>query len=255
MTSRLHDWSDWHTHSDLTDGTASPEAMADAAVEAGLSSWGLSDHVRADTTWLPEYVTAIRAIRRDGLQIRCGVEAKLLDTAGRLDLPAALPRLDYVLVADHQFPGRDGPQHPSVIRTAIENGKMTSADAVSDLVAATISGVRRSPYLPIIAHLFSLLPKMGLSESDVSDAHLRSLASACLHAGGVVEVNEKWQCPSAHTVVYLARAGVPIIPGSDAHRVEDVGRRDYFDAVMTTVALDAARDPSKHRPILIDHPA
>jgi putative hydrolase len=254
MTSRLHDWSDWHTHSDLTDGTASPDAMADAAVEAGLSSWGLSDHVRADTTWLPEYVATIRSIRREDLQIRCGVEAKLLDTAGHLDLPTELPRLDYVLIADHQFPGRDGPLHPAAVKTAIANGSMTVAGVVSELVAATIAGVRRSPYLPIIAHLFSLLPKMGLSEADVSDAHLRSLASACLHAGGVVEANEKWQCPSARTVAYLAGKGVPIIAGSDAHRVEDVGRRDYFDIVMARVDLASEGDRSTHRSDLIDHP-
>ncbi len=222
---------DWHTHSDRTDGVDSAEAMADAAVRAGLKVWGLSDHVRAATTWVPEYVEATRLIRRDGLEIHCGVEAKLLTTAGRLDLPSTLPDLDYVLVADHQFPARDGPQHPATIRAAIGNGSLPAADVVSDLVAATAAGIRRSPFRPIVAHLFSLLPKLGLSEEDVTLEHLDSLASACLDTGGSVEANEKWRCPSADTLDYVASLGVTITTGSDAHRVEDVGRRDYLDLV------------------------
>ncbi|MBN9620338.1 MAG: PHP domain-containing protein, partial [Actinobacteria bacterium] len=95
---------DWHSHSSRTDGADDAERMADAAQRAGLGVWGLSDHVRADSTWLDDYVTVTRALRRDGLTIHCGVEAKLLDTSGRLDLPPGLPALDYVLVADHQFP-------------------------------------------------------------------------------------------------------------------------------------------------------
>ena len=66
MTAANDALSDWHTHSDLTDGEASAEAMADAAVRAGLTLWGMSDHVRADTPWLFEYAAATRAIRRDG---------------------------------------------------------------------------------------------------------------------------------------------------------------------------------------------
>jgi putative hydrolase len=226
--------------------------MADAAVRAGLTLWGMSDHVRADTTWLFEYAVATRAIRRDGLRVRCGVEAKLLDTAGHLDLPLELPSLDYVLVADHQFPGRDGPQHPATIRRALELGSMAAADVVSDLVSATVSGIRRSPFLPIVAHLFSLLPKMGLSEADVTHGHLIALASACRHAGGAVEINEKWRCPSPQAVAVLARAGVAITAGSDAHCVKDVGRHDYFDAVMAYLDADVAGLSTGSRPILID---
>jgi putative hydrolase len=239
---------DWHTHSERTDGTASASAMADAAVRAGLKLWGLSDHVRADTTWLPDYVEATRSLRRDGLQIRCGVEAKLLDVSGRLDLPPRLPTLDYVLVADHQFPGRDAAQPPATVRAAIENATLTAADVVADLIAATSAGIRRSPFRPIVAHLFSLLPKMGLSEADVTDEHLRSLASACLDSGGAVEVNEKWRCPSTGSVAYLASAGVPITAGSDAHRVEDVGRCAYLDAVLADIGTGTTQGGSD-RPV------
>ncbi|MGB3762345.1 MAG: PHP domain-containing protein, partial [Ornithinimicrobium sp.] len=55
---------DWHTHTNLTDGTASPEEMVGAASARGLRRIHLTDHVRADTTWLPGYVAKIDRIRK-----------------------------------------------------------------------------------------------------------------------------------------------------------------------------------------------
>lgn len=252
MTSAPPGWADGagatdlHTHSDRTDGADCVEAMADAAVASGLSTWGISDHVRASTPWVAEYVLATRAIRREGLAIRCGVEAKILDRSGRLDLPPTLPALDYVLVADHQFPGSAAPRHPADVRSDLEARRLSAADVVSDLVEATAAGVRQSPFPPIVAHLFSLLPKMGLSEGDVTAEHLHVIAHACLESGGAVEVNEKWRCPSPAVVAYLVDAGVRITCGSDAHRLEDVGARAYVDDVVA--AIDVPTDQGRREP-------
>ena len=155
------------------------------------------------------------------------------------------------MLADHQFPGQDGPAHPAAMRAALESGSVTAADVVSDLVVATVCGIRRSPFLPVLAHLFSLLPKMGLSEADVSLEHLNALASACLHAGGAVEVNEKWRCPSAHAIGYLTRAGVTITAGSDAHRTAEVGAHAYFDEVVAELGSAEQRRIAERRAVLI----
>lgn len=225
--------SDLHTHSSQTDGADPMDAMADAALAAGLHTWGLSDHVRSDTTWLPDYTRAVRGLRREGLVIRCGVEAKILDVGGRLDLPERLPELDYVLIADHQFPGDAGPQHPSVMREALESGSLTASDMVAQLVHATAAAVRLSPFPAIVAHLFSLLPKCGVDESDVTDEAIGELAAVCLSADAAVELNQKWRCPSARVVARLDAAGVRLVAGSDAHRAADVGR---FTSPPETVA-------------------
>jgi putative hydrolase len=222
---------DWHTHSDLTDGTAPPELMADAAAAAGLRTWGISDHVRADSAWVPEYVARIRGLRRDGLRIRCGVEAKILDTGGSLDLPASLAGLDYVLVSDHQFPAADGPISPRVMGERIAQGAASPSSIVDALVDATAAAVGRAPFRPIVAHLFSLLPKMGISEELVGEDHLHALAAACRGAGASVEANEKWRCPSPRVLRHLRLEGVPLTAGSDAHRTQDVGRWLYLDDV------------------------
>lgn len=220
--------SDLHTHSTQTDGDDDMATMANAAASAGLHTWGLSDHVRASTAWLPEYVDAVRALRHDALQIRCGVEAKILDRTGRLDLPTALPPLDYVLVADHQFPGIDGPEHPDAVRGQIATGTVSAAAVLEQLVVATAAAVKLSPYPPIVAHLFSLLPKCGLDERDVPGELVDELAAACLSVDAAVEVNEKWRCPSSAVLVRLRERGVRLVAGTDAHRAADVGRFAYL---------------------------
>ncbi len=168
-----------------------------------------------------------------------GVEAKILDTSGRLDLPArpgSLDGIDLVLVADHRFPARPGPVHPAEIRSAIENGKLTAAEAISDLCEATANALARSPRRPLLAHLFSVLPKAGLNEGMVPAPLLAYLASRVSLAGAMVEVNEKWSCPSARTVAAMADAGVPLVAGSDSHHCRDIG---VYDSVRATVAAPA----------------
>lgn len=240
MTTGLDAAVDWHTHSDLTDGADSPDVMADAAAAAGLAGWGLSDHVRADSAWVDDYVVRVRALQRRGLQVFCGVEAKILDRAGHLDLPAQVPHLDHVLIADHQYPGPDGPVSPATVTSWLADGRLTAAGAVDTLVDATCAGLRRAPAPAIVAHLFSLLPKLGLGEGEVTDQHRSALAAACLATGSAVEVNEKWVCPSVATVRRLHEAGVRIVRGSDAHRATEVGRHTYWDDVVTALAVPVA---------------
>ncbi len=234
MSIPLH--ADLHTHSSWTDGADSPALMAAAAAAAGLTEWGLSDHVRADSDWLPDYAREVRALRVDGVTVRCGVEAKMLTAAGGLDLPTALPALDYLLVADHQFPGTDGPVHPRVVREQLERGEWSAPDVIEILVRATIAALAGSPLPPIVAHLFSLLPKCGLTEDAVSEQQLAALSAGCLAADAAVEINEKWQCPSQRVLTGLVDAGVRLVAGSDAHARADVGRWRY--------ALDAVAAPA-----------
>ena len=223
--------SDLHTHSSITDGTASVRLMADAAVRAGLRTWGISEHVHADSTWVESYLRAILAMRVRELDVRVGVEASMLDARGQLDLPRRLPRLDYVLIADHNFPGLDGPIHSDVIRRQVRSGERVGADVAEQLLAATCAAVARAPSPAIVVHPFSLLSKCGLSEALVTDELLDELAQACVSCGAVVEINERWRCPSERIVAGLTARGVQLCAGSDAHRVEDVGAWSYLNEI------------------------
>jgi putative hydrolase len=224
---------DFHVHSTFSDGASTLAENVQACRERRLRLVCLVDHVRRDTRWLPEFTAAVDQYRgQPGLRVLAGVEAKILDTAGHLDLPPgpqALDGIDLVLIADHQFPADDGPVHPDELRAALEFGDITSAEAIERLCQATARAATfaaagaAANARPLLAHLFSLLPKMGLDEAMVPDALLTDLAKRVAHAGAMVEVNEKWSCPSARTVAALADAGVSLVAGSDSHHCRDIG--------------------------------
>ncbi len=233
---------DYHVHSVFSDGVSSIDENVLAARERGLRTLCLVDHVRAGTGWVPDFVRAVWPLRAlAGIHILAGVEAKILDRAGWLDLPASIDGIDLLLIADHQFPGDDGPVDPQVMRAALEGGQASAPDVIGCLVEATANAVQRvasaapqsepaaprsepAAPRPLIAHLFSVLPKLGLDESQVPDRLLGMLAEQARQAGALVEVNEKWGCPSARSLQAFGRAGVPIVASTDSHDCADIGQ-------------------------------
>jgi putative hydrolase len=203
---------DFHVHSTFSDGASSLAQNVQAARERALRTLCLVDHVRRDTEWLPEFTAAVAPFKKQqGLRVLAGVEAKILDTSGRLDLPSGLDGIDLVLIADHQFPADGGPVHPAQVQEAIGRGETTAS--------ALDATDRRC----VLAHLFSVLPKMGLDEAMVPEPLLAQLASRVTLAGAMVEINEKWACPSPRTIAAMDHAGVCVVAGSDSHHCRDVG--------------------------------
>lgn len=215
---------DHHVHSTFSDDAVSTLAQnVEAAASAGLSTLRLVDHVRRSTTWVPEYLAAVRALRvPDGLTVLTGVEAKILDVAGALDVPPLPDGIDRILIADHQFPGVDGPLGPSAVRERIAAGWATD-DVLDQFVEALIATMRRYPGNQL-AHCFSILPKIGLSEADVGAERTDAWARAAAETDTLVEVNEKWGCPGAGALAALRRAGATIVASTDSHDASEVGR-------------------------------
>jgi len=236
---------DFHVHSTFSDGASTLAENVAAARERGLRTLCLVDHVRQDTTWVPEFAAAVAPYRGEpGLRVLAGVEAKILDTRGHLDLPAQLDdSVDLVLVADHRVPSPAGPVDPATSLREIETGITTAAQLIEDLCRATANAISpaRCPRRPLLAHLFSVLPKVGLTEADIPGPVLAELAWRITKSGALVEVNEKWSCPSPRTVAALAAVGVPLVAGSDSHHCRNIGRYDSVAATLTAAAGDAAR--------------
>ena len=224
MTGQVALDEDFHVHSTFSDGESTLAENVRAARERGLRTLCLVDHVRRDTAWLPDFTAAVSRYRgQPGMRVLAGVEAKILDTSGRLDVPPGLDGIDLVLIADHRFPAEHGPVHPAEVRAAIQNRAMSPAAAIEQLCEATVRALEATDRRPLIAHLFSVLPKIGLDEVTVPEPLLAHLAKRIAHTDAMVEVNEKWSCPSARAVTALARAGVPLVAGSDSHHCRDVG--------------------------------
>ena len=215
---------DHHVHSTFSDDAVSTLAEnVEAAAAAGLSTVRLVDHVRQGTAWVPEYLAAVRALTvPDGLEVLTGVEAKILDASGALDIPALPEGIDRILIADHQFPGVDGPLGPTAVRERIADG-WAADDVLDQLVGALIASMRRHPGNQL-AHCFSILPKIGLSEDDLGDERIAAWARAAAETDTLVEVNEKWGCPGIRSLAALRRAGAQIVASTDSHVATDVGR-------------------------------
>lgn len=240
---------DHHVHSTFSDDAVS--TLADnvaAARAAGLTALRLVEHIRESSTWMPDYLVAVAALRsaqdlplldeddpgggqqttdlRGPLRVGTGVETKIMDVTGRLDLPTDLPRgqegFGRILISDHQFPAADGPWTPRRVLEERAAG-LSAADVVDTLVTAMIRAVGRVERGQL-AHPFSLVPKLALGEEDIGDDHLRALAAACAASATVVEVNEKWACPGPRLLHALTDAGVVIVASTDSHRADGVGR-------------------------------
>ncbi|MCF2129586.1 PHP domain-containing protein [Strepomyces sp. STD 3.1] len=227
---------DWHTHTDFSDGTDGLPDVVRAAGRAGLRTLCVTDHVRRGTRWLPEYTRAVREADRGAgpLRVVCGVEAKMLDIAGRLDLPGDLTGVQHVAVADHRFPLPGGPADPGDVRERLAHGLLTAEQALEALTDATVAALHAVPAgrTRHLAHLFSILPKAGLREEDVGARRLARIAEACRRTGAAVEANEKWCCPGPATLAALHGHGVRLIAGSDAHTAAAVGAWTYAATVL-----------------------
>lgn len=227
---------DYHVHSTFSDDAVSTIAENIAAAEAaGLTTIRLIDHVRASTTWVPEFLAAVAAERVPaGLTVLTGVEAKIMDAAGTLDLPADLlvgdGGVDAIVIADHQFPGGDGPWSPESTIERLAAG-LSTTDAL-DLLVSGYVGAMRATSSAQLAHPFSILPKVGLDESDLSDEQLALWASVAAESGTLIEVNEKWSCPGVRVIRAARAAGATIVAATDSHIATDVGRYDAVAALL-----------------------
>jgi len=229
---------DYHVHSTFSDDAVSTlaENIA-AAAAAGLTELRLIDHVRASTTWVPEFVAAVTAEPvPEGLTVLTGVETKLWSVAGDLDVPADLTGVDAIVIADHQWPGVDGPWTPAETIDHITNGMPRERLLGMFIDASVAAMVRFSSTYPgksaQLAHWFSILPKVGLHEDDLLDEHLERWAAAAAATGTVIEVNEKWDCPGPRAVRAALAAGARIVASTDSHISTDVGRYERVIAIL-----------------------
>jgi putative hydrolase len=230
---------DFHVHSTFSDDARSSvaENLA-AAASAGLTEIRLVDHVRQSTTWVPDFLSAVAAaVVPAGLTVRTGVEAKILNAHGELDLPPGLVvgtgGVDAVLIADHQFPGIDGAWTPEETRARIAAG-LRAADVLDLLIGATVAAME-SVERGQLAHCFSILPKVGLAESDLTDEHLGVWARSAAATGTLIEVNEKWGCPHPRALRAALAAGVQLVASTDSHAASEVGRYPRVKAILDEV--------------------
>jgi putative hydrolase len=228
---------DYHVHSTFSDDARSTvsENLA-AAAAAGMREIRLVDHVRQSTTWVPDFLSTVAAAPGfAGLTVLTGVEAKILNARGELDVPPDLilgpGGVGAVLIADHQFPGLDGAWTPDETKAKMAAG-LSVADVLDLLIGATVAAMESVEWGQL-AHCFSILPKIGLDESDLTDEHLRTWAGGAASTGTLIEVNEKWGCPGPRSLRAALAAGAELVASTDSHVATDIGHYSRVPAILT----------------------
>ena len=236
LVERRHLRGDLHSHTTATDGQASIEAMALAALAAGLEYLAITDHSQAlamanglDEQRALAHADAIRAVdaRVDGITLLAGIECDIRSD-GSLDLSEdCLAQLDLVIASVHSGFGQDETEMTERVLRAME-----------------------SPVVDIVGHPTG----RQLLRREPSQLNVERLVGAAARLGVALEINSQARRLDLSDVhARLARDHqVPLVISSDAHDVDSfrllewgtlVARRAWLEPahLLNTLPLDQLR--------------
>lgn len=204
---------DYHNHTTWTDGTASSHDMAAAAAAAGIREMLFSEHIRSTSTYFPDFVAEIRALKVPNLRTFVGVEAKILDLNGTLDAPAEIESLcDAIVGSVHSPPRADG--------SSGSWKEYSAEDALRTETALALAIVEKSR-AHIIGHpLGMVITKFHLEPRE----ELLTIARACAAHGKAFELNPRYALAPDVMIEIANTAGCKVNIGSDAHFTDAVGK-------------------------------
>jgi histidinol-phosphatase (PHP family) len=237
---------DYHTHTPLCrHAEGEPEAYVDAALLAGVTEYGISDHApqipepfddwRMAVAELPAYFDWIeRARARAGgrVAVRAGLECDWLngcedwiaDLAGRHEW-------DYLIGSVHYLGDWDFDNPVWLGRWA-----ESDVDAVWKHYWETYAKMADSGLFDILAHP-DLVKKFSYVPSGDLDRFYEPVIDAIASSGSVIEINTAgWHKPCAEAypasrfLELACSAGIGLVISSDAHAPHEVGR-DFSRAI------------------------
>ena len=206
---------DLQVHTTWTDGQQSIAEALQAAQDRGLKTIAITEHVRRETDWFPEFEKDVRRVAAEfpELTVLVGCEAKALDDDGGLDaLEAVTSRCDLVLGSVHRFPdGKGGVLEFSAL----------DRETMAERETALAVGLLRNAPIDVLAHPGGMYQrKHGAFPVD----GMRAIIAASLERGVAVEISSSYHA-DLQPFLTLCRELNPFVSiGSDAHESADVGR-------------------------------
>jgi putative hydrolase len=206
---------DFHIHSDYSDdGSASLEDIVTEALRWGLVAIGVVDHVRGDATWLRERDVRLSALREefgDDIAIFSGIEVKVVDDQGTLDLEdRVINEVDYIVASFHGTPER-------ISRQSANGDDTATVRWWCDSMQKVLEGGGNAQ---VIGHPDRILSAKGLA---VEPERLGELLDMAAMSRMFLEWNPATTYPVQPFVQELGkREGANITYASDAHTIEEL---------------------------------
>jgi histidinol-phosphatase (PHP family) len=220
----------------MSDGKADPSALAEAAAEAGLAEFGISDHLTLhpdgrQCDWsmpadrLGSYVEAILGLPK----VRLGLEADFFpETAGALRPLLEKHPFDFVIGSVHFA----GDFQVDKGREVWERLSPAERDAVWAAYWDIVAQMARSRLFDIVGHL-DYPKRFGFRMAGIPHQALDAIAES----GMAVEINTAgWHhaaqesYPSPEILKEVRRRGIPILISADAHKPAHL-TRDFDKAL------------------------
>jgi histidinol-phosphatase (PHP family) len=239
---------DYHTHTPLCQhAEGDPGGFVEAAVAAGLSEYGISDHApvlpepfddwRMRESELPAYFDWIGEARRlaaGRLPVRAGLECDWLPGCeGWIDELATRYQWDYLIGSVHYLDDAWDFDNPKWLgRWAAEDVEGAWARYWAEYAAMAASGL-----FDLLAHP-DLIKKFGFRPAGDLNRFYEPAIEAIASSGCAIEINTAgWHKPCeeqypAESFLRLAcDVGIPLAISSDAHAPSEVAR-DHDKAIV-----------------------
>ena len=203
---------DLQIHTTATDGEATIEEILAQAEALGLIEIAFTEHVRKQSSYVPEFLASVRAARvARRVRVYAGFEVKAEDDRGTLDIaPEALAQAELILGSVHRFPV-DG-----MLKPASSFGFEEAAQRELELAL----GLLRYAPIDVLAHPGGMCQR---AFGRFPDDSFRTLMRVSLERGIAIEINTSYT-QDLDRFLSLCREMNPLVSvGSDVHRLSDLG--------------------------------
>lgn len=211
---------DLHVHTSFTDGKATVEACVRAARKFGLKAIGFAEHVSLNQlwldTWYPNFqrdITGCRITYPD-IEIYRGVEAKIIDYDGQLNVPAtAIEDADFVIGVVHTYP-----KDRAVSLSSI---KELPQETVRQIEVRASLAILENPCVTVIGHVGAIYGKY-FGQLPIKD--FDCIIQKAARKGVAFEINSMYHRYFVRELLNLcADQGARVTLGSDAHTITEIG--------------------------------
>ena len=231
---------DLHLHTVYSDGENTAEDMIRAAIRAGLTTVGISDHAytsfdesycikRDQVSLYRQEIAELRERYRDSIRVLCGIEQDSYADDPAIGYDYVIGSVHYVKIDDRYLPIDENVE---ILKRAIAEDFGGDPYALVERYFETVAQVVRKTGATVIGH-FDLISKFvehsvwfdpshsryRAAWQKAADSLLQTQIPFEINYGAVLRGYRTEPYPSAEIRSYLLANGGTLLPSSDSHSV------------------------------------